>query len=125
MYLCRNKIVYFINLSLILGFVAVTVRLEGTPAYLPPEILTSQITGQLSHQLHPSHAAWLVDAWSFGCLIYFCLHGRPLYYGDAQQVRRLTLVFVIWRVIFCLYGIRIGVIYINNTTKLCLLMPFS
>ena len=26
------------------------------------------------------------DAWALGCLLYFCLHGRPLHYGDTEQV---------------------------------------
>lgn len=51
-------------------------RFEGTPAYLPPEVLLNQVTGFDTS----------VDAWSLGCLTYFCLSGRPPFYGDAQQV---------------------------------------
>jgi len=51
-------------------------RFEGTPAYLPPEVLLNQVTGFDTS----------VDAWALGCLAYFCLSGRPPFYGDAQQV---------------------------------------
>lgn len=51
-------------------------RLEGTPAYLPPEVLRQQVA-------QPGIAA---DAWALGCLAYFCLQGRPKYYGDNDQV---------------------------------------
>jgi serine/threonine protein kinase len=51
-------------------------RLEGTPAYLPPEVLRQRVR-------YPGYAA---DAWALGCLAYFCLHGRPKYFGDTEQV---------------------------------------
>ena len=51
-------------------------RLEGTPAYLPPEILTKRVR-------LPGFAA---DAWALGCVAYFCLHGRPKFFGDNEQV---------------------------------------
>jgi serine/threonine protein kinase len=51
-------------------------RLEGTPAYLPPEILRKQMRV-------PGFAA---DAWALGCVAFFCLHGRPRYFGDTDQV---------------------------------------
>jgi serine/threonine protein kinase len=48
---------------------------EGTPGYLPPEILLSGVS-----------PGWTVDYWSLGCVLYFCLFGRPKYYGsDFQQ----------------------------------------
>jgi serine/threonine protein kinase len=53
-------------------------RLEGTPAYLPPEILRKQMRV-------PGFAA---DAWALGCVAFFCLHGRPRYFGDTDQVAR-------------------------------------
>ena len=53
-------------------------RWEGTPAYLPPEVLTGQ------HSLTPGYE---VDSWALGCLASFCLHGCPLYFGDREQVR--------------------------------------
>jgi serine/threonine protein kinase len=31
----------------------------------------------------PGYAA---DSWALGCLAYFCLHGRPKFYGDTDQV---------------------------------------
>jgi len=52
------------------------IRFEGTPAYLPPEVLLNQVkTFNTS-----------VDAWALGCLTYFCLNGQPPFYGDGQQV---------------------------------------
>ena len=54
----------------------VDVRAEGTPAFLPPEVLSGQHTpGGLGS-----------DAWALGCLAYFCLVGRPLFFGDREQV---------------------------------------
>ena len=29
----------------------------------------------------------LSDAWALGCLASFCLHGRPLYMGTADEVK--------------------------------------
>ena len=31
----------------------------------------------------------LSDAWALGCLASFCLHGRPLYMGTADEVKDL------------------------------------
>lgn len=50
-------------------------RLEGTPAYSPPEVLRLRVS--------PGRQA---DAWALGCVTYFCIHGRPLYYGDTDAV---------------------------------------
>lgn len=47
---------------------------EGTPGYLPPEILLSG-----------DSPGWTVDYWSLGCVVYFCLKGRPKYYGTTFQ----------------------------------------
>ena len=52
-------------------------RLEGTPAYLPPEVLQHKVR-------MPGFAA---DAWALGCLTFFCLYGRPKHFGDAEQVK--------------------------------------
>lgn len=52
------------------------IRFEGTPAYLPPEVLLNKV----------SSFSTSVDAWALGCLTSFCLKGRPPFYGDAQQV---------------------------------------
>lgn len=40
-------------------------RVEGTAAYLPPEVIRGE---------RPSYAA---DVWSWGCLLFFCLAGKP------------------------------------------------
>lgn len=52
-------------------------RLEGTPGYLPPEVLEDKKMKELTV---------LVDAWALGCLTYFCLNGRPPFFGDQEQV---------------------------------------
>jgi serine/threonine protein kinase len=54
----------------------VQIDAEGTPGYLPPEILVSGVS-----------PGWPVDYWSLGCVVYFCLFGRPRYYGsNFEQV---------------------------------------
>lgn len=47
---------------------------EGTPGYLPPEVLMAGVT-----------PGWTVDYWSLGCVLYFCLYGRPKYYGTTFE----------------------------------------
>ena len=50
-------------------------RLEGTPAYLSPELLAGGL---------PSVAS---DAWALGCLVFQCLTGRlPLWSDDPQAL---------------------------------------
>lgn len=58
-------------------------RLEGTPGYLPPEVLAG-----MAGDTHRGDGGWRwgVDSWGLGCLTYFCLHGRPLYYGSRDEV---------------------------------------
>jgi serine/threonine protein kinase len=51
-------------------------RVEGTPAYLPPEVLLSQ-------SACPDPCS---DAWALGCVAHFCLHGRPLFFGPRDNV---------------------------------------
>jgi serine/threonine protein kinase len=51
-------------------------RVEGTPAYLPPEVLRGRAS------LLNTNA----DAWALGCVAHFCLQGRPLYFGDKEEV---------------------------------------
>ena len=47
---------------------------SGTPGYLPPEILSqSAVPG------------WGCDSWALGCVLYFCLVGRPKYFGTTFQ----------------------------------------
>ena len=50
-------------------------RCEGTPAYLPPEVLSRRVA--------PGPAA---DAWGLGCCLRFFLAGRPPFYGDKDTV---------------------------------------
>ena len=40
-------------------------RVEGTAAYLPPEVIRGE---------RPSYSS---DVWSWGCLLFFCLAGKP------------------------------------------------
>jgi len=63
---------------------------EGTPAYLPPEVLSGSI--------HQSEAATqgegsASDAWALGCLLLFLLDGKPPFYGDKDQVVTTVLLF--------------------------------
>lgn len=51
-------------------------RLEGTPAYLPPEVL-QRITRIRDN---------LRDSWALGCVAHFCLEGRPRYFGSTDEV---------------------------------------
>mmetsp|Transcript_5701 Transcript_5701/g.9305 ORF Transcript_5701/g.9305 Transcript_5701/m.9305 type:complete len:629 (-) Transcript_5701:131-2017(-) len=50
------------------------VEAEGTPGYLPPEILS-----------HAAAPGWKSDSWALGCVLFFCLVGRPKYYGASFQ----------------------------------------
>ena len=56
------------------------IRLEGTPAYMPPELLRGRGDGS-------GQGAGHSDAWALGCVASFCLRGRPLYLGSAKEVR--------------------------------------
>ena len=47
---------------------------EGTPGYLPPEVLRAGTS-----------PGWAGDAWALGCVTFFCLKGRPKYYGDSFE----------------------------------------
>ena len=51
------------------------IRLEGTPGYLPMEVLENNITPNITS-----------DIWSLGCVLVFCYLGRPKYYGDKNEV---------------------------------------
>ena len=51
-------------------------RAEGTPAYLPPEVLQRAMGS-------PGQAS---DVWALGCLLLFLLTGRPPFYGDRETV---------------------------------------
>lgn len=50
-------------------------EIEGTPAYLPPEVLEF---GSL-----PGKKA---DSWALGAVMYFIIVGKPKYYGDKEEV---------------------------------------
>ncbi|CAM9870614.1 unnamed protein product, partial [Phaeothamnion confervicola] len=52
---------------------AVAERVEGTPAYLPPEVLAGKFPDLLA------------DAWALGCLLYQCLTGRPPFFADTEE----------------------------------------
>ena len=59
-------------------------RVEGTPAYLPLEVLAPKEAD--FYEIENNMTSLMVDTWSLGCVAYFCCHGRPLFYGDAEQV---------------------------------------
>lgn len=48
-------------------------RIEGTAAYMSPELLSGERPSVLS------------DAWAFGCLLYFCVAGRPPFWADTEE----------------------------------------
>lgn len=50
--------------------------MEGTPSYLPPEILMGRAA--LNNTL--------ADAWAVGCVASFCLEGKPLFFGEKEDV---------------------------------------
>lgn len=57
-------------------------RIEGTTAYLPPEVVMGEI---------PTPAA---DSWALGCVMYQCLSGRPpLLESDEQATRQKIVTF--------------------------------
>ena len=57
-------------------------RIEGTTAYLPPEVVMGAI---------PTPSA---DAWALGCVLYQCLSGRPpLLENDDESTRRRIVSF--------------------------------
>lgn len=57
-------------------------RIEGTTAYLPPEVVLGQI---------PTTAA---DAWALGCVMYQCLSGRPpLLDNDDHATKHKIVTF--------------------------------
>lgn len=55
-------------------------RIEGTSAYLPPEVVLGAI---------PTPAA---DMWALGCLLYQCLTGRPPLLEDDDDMTRKKIV---------------------------------
>jgi serine/threonine protein kinase len=56
---------------------------EGTPGYLPPEVLGLRAGTGEGYSSSPGLGA---DAWALGCLAWFCLTGRPLFYGSRDEV---------------------------------------
>lgn len=56
------------------------VRIEGTTAYLPPEVVMGAF---------PTTAA---DSWALGCVIYQCLSGRPPILEEDESLTRNRIV---------------------------------
>jgi serine/threonine protein kinase len=71
-------------------------RCECTPAYSPPEVLKMMTKNDTSNEYHTSKIQYptAVDSWALGCVSYFCLSGRPLFYGDMDQVILNALIFL-------------------------------
>jgi len=55
-------------------------RIEGTAAYLPPEVVIGGI---------PTYAA---DVWALGCVLFQCLSGRPPILEDTDDQTKKTIV---------------------------------
>lgn len=55
-------------------------RIEGTTAYLPPEVVVGGI---------PTTAA---DSWALGCVLYQCIAGRPPLLEDTDHLTRHRIV---------------------------------
>jgi serine/threonine protein kinase len=51
---------------------------------MPPETLSLQ--GYCSEGVNT-----IVDAWALGCVLYFCFHGKPPFYGETAQVLTLLI----------------------------------
>lgn len=58
---------------------ALVERCEGTPGYMPPEAFA--VDGSISSLGNDV----LLDAWSLGCVLYFCYHGKPRFYGEDSK----------------------------------------
>ena len=56
------------------------IRIEGTTAYLPPEVILGAI---------PNSKA---DTWALGCVLYQCLTGRPPLLEDEESMTREKIV---------------------------------
>jgi serine/threonine protein kinase len=54
-------------------------RCEGTPAYLPPEAFTDNGFVASGDDIS-------TDSWALGCITYFCLHGKPRFFGTPEEV---------------------------------------
>lgn len=68
------------NDSLVGGDMDSDLRIEGTTAYLPPEVVMGEF---------PSLAA---DSWALGCVIYQCLSGRPPHLEADESATRSRIV---------------------------------
>lgn len=55
---------------------------EGTPGYLPPEVLRMGC-----------YPGWAGDSWALGCVTYFCLVGRPKYYGATFEEVMIYILY--------------------------------
>jgi serine/threonine protein kinase len=55
-------------------------RVEGTTAYLPPEVILGAIPTQAT------------DSWALGCVIFYCAQGRPPMLGDDDVSTRQRIV---------------------------------
>ena len=55
-------------------------RIEGTTAYLPPEVVVGNI---------PTTAA---DSWALGCVLYQCISGRPPILEDTDHLTKHKIV---------------------------------
>lgn len=55
-------------------------RIEGTTAYLPPEVVVGNI---------PTTAA---DSWALGCVLYQCVSGRPPILEDTDHLTKHKIV---------------------------------
>ena len=63
---------------------------------MPPELLRMESCRKFGRAVdsegdvgHNVEYEDLSDAWALGCLASFCLHGRPLYLGTADEVNKL------------------------------------
>ena len=57
--------------------------MEGTPAYLPPEVLLGQ------EEVVNTGAGSSSDAWALGCVMHFVMTGRPPFFGSRDQVQSI------------------------------------
>eukprot|EP00538_Stauroneis_constricta_P012587 CAMPEP_0119546228 /NCGR_PEP_ID=MMETSP1352-20130426/733_1 /TAXON_ID=265584 /ORGANISM="Stauroneis constricta, Strain CCMP1120" /LENGTH=1198 /DNA_ID=CAMNT_0007590907 /DNA_START=24 /DNA_END=3620 /DNA_ORIENTATION=- len=56
------------------------IRIEGTTAYLPPEVVLGEIP------------TFMADSWALGCVLFQCLSGRPPILEDDDEATRHKIV---------------------------------
>jgi serine/threonine protein kinase len=67
-------------------------RVEGTPAYLPLEVLSASAARKFG-DFDGTMTSLAVDSWSLGCVASFCREGRPPFFGDKYVTASVRILF--------------------------------